>query len=105
MAEDKIRLGGMALIDGVLVFFFSSRRRHTRLQGDWSSDVCSSDLTVCPTTRNEVGSGRGANRADTVRAWLPPALEGDFHSAFGSSVLEEFVAAHKIGRASCRERV
>src|SRR3989454_6903649 len=26
-------------------FFFSSRRRHTRLQGDWSSDVCSSDLT------------------------------------------------------------
>src|SRR2546426_8710036 len=29
-----------------LVFFFSSRRRHTRLQGDWSSDVCSSDLVV-----------------------------------------------------------
>src|SRR5256885_17257358 len=26
-------------------FFFSSRRRHTRLQGDWSSDVCSSNLT------------------------------------------------------------
>src|SRR5256885_10665458 len=28
----------------VCYFFFSSRRRHTRLQGDWSSDVCSSDL-------------------------------------------------------------
>src|SRR5256885_5735150 len=27
-------------------FFFSSRRRHTRLQGDWSSDVCSSDLAI-----------------------------------------------------------
>src|SRR5256885_9662132 len=27
-------------------FFFSSRRRHTRLQGDWSSDVCSSDLCL-----------------------------------------------------------
>src|SRR6266566_8036432 len=27
-------------------FFFSSRRRHTRLQGDWSSDVCSSDLIL-----------------------------------------------------------
>src|SRR5437763_1875405 len=26
------------------VFFFSSRRRHTRYIGDWSSDVCSSDL-------------------------------------------------------------
>src|SRR3989454_12471202 len=30
------------------LFFFSSRRRHTRLQGDWSSDVCSSDLTLLP---------------------------------------------------------
>src|SRR5699024_11407048 len=27
-----------------LVFFFSSRRRHTRSKRDWSSDVCSSDL-------------------------------------------------------------
>src|SRR5207302_6902436 len=30
-------------------FFFSSRRRHTRFSRDWSSDVCSSDLTS-PTT-------------------------------------------------------
>src|SRR6266508_1947094 len=29
----------------LLVFFFSSRRRHTRWPRDWSSDVCSSDLT------------------------------------------------------------
>src|SRR3989475_5102417 len=28
----------------VLFFFFSSRRRHTRFDCDWSSDVCSSDL-------------------------------------------------------------
>src|SRR5690348_18140517 len=28
------------------VFFFSSRRRHTRWTGDWSSDVCSSDLSA-----------------------------------------------------------
>src|SRR5438876_5090817 len=27
-------------------FFFSSRRRHTRWTGDWSSDVCSSDLST-----------------------------------------------------------
>src|SRR5256885_12244859 len=31
-----------------MFFFFSSRRRHTRLQGDWSSDVCSSDLATNP---------------------------------------------------------
>src|SRR2546430_11599695 len=30
----------------VLFFFFSSRRRHTRFDCDWSSDVCSSDLEV-----------------------------------------------------------
>src|SRR5574340_872845 len=28
----------------LVLFFFSSRRRHTRSFGDWSSDVCSSDL-------------------------------------------------------------
>src|SRR5688500_19064202 len=32
-------------------FFFSSRRRHTRLQGDWSSDVCSSDLELAQVLR------------------------------------------------------
>src|SRR2546426_7820535 len=34
-------------------FFFSSRRRHTRLQGDWSSDVCSSDLLPVRAQRGE----------------------------------------------------
>src|SRR5579884_2737737 len=40
----------------VLFFFFSSRRRHTRWPRDWSSDVCSSDLSgpgaPSPTGRN-----------------------------------------------------
>src|SRR5688500_20315986 len=34
----------MLIYVSIFLFFFSSRRRHTRLQGDWSSDVCSSDL-------------------------------------------------------------
>src|ERR1022692_5300165 len=34
----------LSYVSCTLVLFFSSRRRHTRLQGDWSSDVCSSDL-------------------------------------------------------------
>src|SRR5256885_15200874 len=38
----------------VLFFFFSSRRRHTRLQGDWSSDVCSSDLALQEAERRGV---------------------------------------------------
>src|SRR5690348_17628987 len=37
-----------------VVFFFSSRRRHTRWTGDWSSDVCSSDLLMVR-TREHLG--------------------------------------------------
>src|SRR2546430_16480304 len=33
-------------------FFFSSRRRHTRFDCDWSSDVCSSDLSAPPLSLN-----------------------------------------------------
>src|SRR5690348_17627049 len=36
---------GGGRFDGIDRFFFSSRRRHTRWTGDWSSDVRSSDLT------------------------------------------------------------
>src|ERR1039457_6166501 len=39
--------------------FFSSRRRHTRLQGDWSSDVCSSDLSRHLPRRHRRGGSRG----------------------------------------------
>src|SRR5215467_7630169 len=46
-------------------FFFSSRRRHTRLQGDWSSDVCSSDLHV----RGRLAEGRDA--FDVLEACFP----------------------------------
>src|SRR5947209_5631146 len=36
----------LRVVRGVVLFFFSSRRRHTRYWRDWSSDVCSSDLAV-----------------------------------------------------------
>src|SRR3989440_12683884 len=38
-----------------IFFFFSSRRRHTRSDRDWSSDVCSSDLTAHVIINNQVG--------------------------------------------------
>src|SRR5689334_24409380 len=34
----------MRIMFSLFIFFFSSRRRHTRWNCDWSSDVCSSDL-------------------------------------------------------------
>src|SRR6266516_2840216 len=44
----------------VFVFFFSSRRRHTRSYGDWSSDVCSSDLGLDAAIEYIEGIGRAA---------------------------------------------
>src|SRR3712207_7005623 len=43
-----------------VVFFFSSRRRHTRYWRDWSSDVCSSDLSAptAPSAEPEASAGR-----------------------------------------------
>src|SRR5256886_1287706 len=57
-------VGGAGVLD--LFFFFSSRRRHTRFDCDWSSDVCSSDLraqrisnsSVIPPYSRRVGTGR-----------------------------------------------
>src|SRR5437867_13179645 len=40
-------------------FFFSSRRRHTRSYGDWSSDVCSSDLSIARPDEATVWSSSG----------------------------------------------
>src|SRR5437879_6711092 len=79
-------------------FFFSSRRRHTRYIGDWSSDVCSSDLRpgsptspgTSPWTRSSWpswipsrsaarrGTARAPPRApDGLRRDFPPRLRGD----------------------------
>src|SRR5437763_13422966 len=52
-----------------LIFFFSSRRRHTRYIGDWSSDVCSSDL---PSARRQ--HGQRAHRDPRVTRY--PRAEG-----------------------------
>src|SRR5256884_1756921 len=48
-------------------FFFSSRRRHTRCSRDWSSDVCSSDLSW--TRRSLAPSGRASSSRTGPRVW------------------------------------
>ena len=68
-------------------FFFSSRRRHTKLQGDWSSDVCSSDLL----SSQSVTYRQDQRSPDHYRGQL----------IYG--VLTQHL--YEIGRASCRERV
>src|SRR2546426_5310015 len=94
-------------IRSFLFFFFSSRRRHTRLQGDWSSDVCSSDLPYS-----------GGRAPDRVRRPLrpghcPPAGESRpaLHRPLpgiarpGAAQSKSAHRLPEIGRASCRERV
>src|SRR5438046_8308263 len=98
------------------IFFFSSRRRHTRLVSDWSSDVCSSDLTWGLPSAHE----RLIKRyCDEIRA-LPEEQASRFVSRLAETDVqwtEVIVAAtaddrplvataaeSEIGRASCRER-
>src|SRR5260221_8646266 len=61
--ENGVEMGGVrTIVDVCMCFFFSSRRRHTRSLCDWSSDVCSSDLSTSLVTRV-------TNDVETVRAF------------------------------------
>src|SRR5207237_5930710 len=83
-------------------FFFSSRRRHTRFKCDWSSDVCSSDLTS-----NRFNLTRDAS----VKMCLSgvnneiPTLQRCVVFDGNGGIGGRNRGAHEIGRASCRERV
>src|SRR5688500_19222788 len=84
-------------------YFFSSRRRHTSLQGDWSSDVCSSDLLAVAGRLDYLGERGGAVAVDVC--------DHDHVVVVGVAVargrdrqLGERAARVEIGRASCRER-
>src|SRR5580704_13384282 len=57
----------------MFVFFFSSRRRHTRWTGDWSSDVCSSDLRKMQmaTRDRPVGGFCSGTKLMTLRGEVP----------------------------------
>src|SRR5713226_9851220 len=68
-------------------FFFSSRRRHTRWTGDWSSDVCSSDLLGTAPIRLDLllqGLAYSADRAGLL-------LSGDVASCLSLAVRESAI--------------
>src|SRR5205807_7631589 len=94
---------------------FSSRRRHTRLQGDWSSDVCSSDL-LYNRYMSEHSAGQAVADAFTNVEDTMLTLDAGGHLAeFKPEGVKNFPAdiqvgntirtKLEIGRASCRERV
>src|SRR5690625_7438651 len=80
-----------------VAFFFSSRRRHTRWPRDWSSDVCSSDLTAARMTTNKPPIM--ASRFSITRS----IKDGGGGAERTTRVVSRTTGA-EIGRASCRER-
>src|SRR5205807_7855880 len=88
--------------------FFSSRRRHTRLQGDWSSDVCSSDLAR-PELREREQHPHLVRRARTAPRQHQPEgrpVAGSERS-FGEAIHVSLSAGHyeTCGAASCVMKV
>src|SRR5438132_13883895 len=82
-------------------FFFSSRRRHTRSLCDWSSDVCSSDLS-----RRRASVERIDRRIDALLRDRPRQHGGRIEvGERGRRRRIGEVVGGQIGRASCRERV
>src|SRR5205085_7413630 len=82
-----------------LSFFVSSRSRHTRFDCDWSSDVCSSDLTLGAATmivRLRLGKQKTTNCMLLAPESLVPLRVK--HAGV-------WLTLREIGRASCRERV
>src|SRR2546430_13084140 len=67
--------GALLTYVSCVFFFFSSRRRHTRFDCDWSSDVCSSDLAACP-SRGSSAPHSCACRGRGFQRRAPPHARG-----------------------------
>src|SRR5256885_10576426 len=110
--------------DRMWFFFFSSRRRHTRLQGDWSSDVSSSDPSRSREVENfyfladyhalikcQDPARVQRSTIEIAASWLAAGLDPEHVTFYRQSDIPEIpelcwlLTCVKIGRASCRERV
>src|SRR5690606_40592268 len=94
--------------------FFSSRRRHTRFSRDWSSDVCSSDLSKNSKRFRSNNPRRRRNMGRRFKQNSRSGRDNHFLCTRNISKRDENDRKKlpkikkikgKIGRASCRERV
>src|SRR5688500_20384195 len=91
-----------------MLIFFTSRRRHTILQGDWSSDVCSSDLRKMPpisivTLRRSrtSGSRKEVNRSVRIKAGVLAVGDGRLSDSESHHRSEE----RRVGKEDRCQRV
>src|SRR2546430_8965373 len=93
----------------LVFFFFSSRRRHTIFDCDWSSDVCSSDLIVEIVSRTWGRAERGTTASWTTRSRdnrpiAPKAFLRPCHSRSRSaSLVADRSEERRVGK-ECRSR-
>src|SRR5204863_164126 len=67
------------------IFFFSSRRRHTRSLRDWSSDVCSSDLAVLIIRKSHDGAAFHRDDTGSLACRTDPSVRAPLRLAGGAS--------------------
>src|SRR5690606_41592964 len=94
---------------------FASRSRHTSFSRDWSSDVCSSELSSDQRVNQHVAWGPGPREGQALmlavrarallRGRLAPAVDDVAALARPALVHRMQLSFGEIGRASCRERV
>src|SRR2546430_3194744 len=94
------------LLTHLIYFFFSSRRRHTRFDCDWSSDVCSSDLGYVTLSAPTPDSLRTSAAVLPASARRRDANSPNSPRSERSKLTKSLrFSSSEIGRASCRERV
>src|SRR2546430_8744903 len=110
MVKSRTKPGNMTLsVFGSFFFFFSSRRRHTRFDCDWSSDVCSSDLsTALPGIPTQIAKNGGDNQTGMINTALPTPHSVIVHDSHGNVVPMVPVAwvrseERRVGK-ECRSR-
>src|SRR3712207_8414130 len=110
----RAKLGGSGMnskfLSVIRIFFFSSRRRHTRYWRDWSSDVCSSDLFPFEDRKMEPSIVRTQRIAGGIL--VPPTLanalsqhpQAPLHICYGPWPIDgERSEERRVGK-ECRSR-
>src|SRR5437899_8576788 len=87
-------------MENLPLFFFSSRRRHTRCLSDWSSDVCSSDLVIITQPPAPPGQNHTNGTLSTSRASID---SNKSFSQMSSTVVSTRSEERRVGK-ECRSR-